>query len=331
MQTPSEQNNVTSRMPQAHATITTAEPCDLCGSTSGWIVGRWARDLKPLRNVMCAHCGLVHQEPLPTQADLDRYYEIDYRVDYKGALEPQPRHIKRDYERGEERMEKLAPYLGARARILDVGSGTGIFLKLAADAGHLIEGVEPNKGYAQWAQRELGLEITIAHWEKMELPANAYDLIVSHHVMEHLRSPMKALEQFYKWSAPNGLLYVSVPNIGDRDASPFNRFHRAHVFGFSPESLIMMARKAGFALAENQETDTTTLIFRRLDEQPDDWFCYPDHAAELAAFFSDNTLFRYLLRPKAYIRLAEHIKAGFDERKELTMSSAGKPGQEKTK
>ena len=146
--------------------------------------------------------------------------------------------------------------------------------------------------------------------------------------MEHLRSPMKALVQFYQWSAPNGLLYVSVPNIGDRDASPFNRFHRAHVFGFSPETLIMMARKAGFALAENQETDTTTLIFRRLDTPPDDWFCYPNHAAELAAFFAGNTLFKYLLRPKAYIRLAEHIKAGFDERRELAAPAGSKNGQE---
>jgi SAM-dependent methyltransferase len=225
-------------------------------------------------------------------------------------------------------METLAPYLGARARILDVGSGTGIFLKLAADAGHVIEGIEPNKGYAQWAQRELGLDITIAHWEKIDLPANAYDLIVSHHVLEHLRSPMKALQQFYTWSAANGLLYVSVPNIGDRDASPYNRFHRAHLFGFTPATLIMMARKAGFALAEDQDAETTTLIFRRLDQPPADWFCYPNHAAELAAFFSDNTLLKYLLRPKAYKRLIEHIKAGFDERRGLAAPADGKTGRE---
>jgi len=309
-------------MSHARDTITCAEPCDLCGSTSGLIVGRWARGLKPLRNVMCTHCGLVHQEPLPSQEELDRYYESDYRVDYKGALEPLPRHIKRDYERGAERMEKLERYIGKQARILDVGSGTGIFLKLAADAGHIIEGIEPNKGYAQWAKRELGLDIKVAHWETMELPANAYDLIVSHHVLEHLRSPMKAIAQFYRWSAPNGLLYVSVPNISNRDASPYNRFHRAHLFSFTPQTLIMMARKAGFALAEEQKDDSTTLVFRRLDQPPADWFCYPNHAAELAAFFANNTLLKYLLRPKAYKRLAKHIKSGVEERRELTAGVA---------
>ena len=48
--------------------------CDLCGNPSHDQVGTRDRYGRKLRIVLCAHCGLVYANPMPTEAEVDAFY-----------------------------------------------------------------------------------------------------------------------------------------------------------------------------------------------------------------------------------------------------------------
>ena len=76
---------ITNRCP-AHVGVrraTRRNACNLCGAGNDVVVGARDRDGHPLRTVLCRTCGLVWTNPRPSAADMDAYYETDYRADYK--------------------------------------------------------------------------------------------------------------------------------------------------------------------------------------------------------------------------------------------------------
>jgi 2-polyprenyl-3-methyl-5-hydroxy-6-metoxy-1,4-benzoquinol methylase len=283
------------------------EPCDLCGSPDSVVVGRFDRRLRPLTNVMCTHCGLIRQDPMPTDLELVEYYEREYRVQQKGAAEPHRRVVESNLRRSAGRLKHLQPLLPPRAKILDVGSGAGDFVHVATQAGYEARGIEPNLAYSEWSKRKFGIDVTVGTWETADVAPGSCDLITSHHVLEHLRSPSAVLRKFHEWLKPDGLLWFAVPNLKNAFTSPLNRFQFWHVHGFTPETHQMMALKAGFARLPGASLSGTETVLRRLPAPARDWFIYPNHAREMQEFFRENTLLRYVLRPKAYTRAAQHF------------------------
>ncbi|MEX0590913.1 MAG: class I SAM-dependent methyltransferase [Xanthobacteraceae bacterium] len=281
------------------------EPCDLCGSSKSIVVGRYDRRLRPLKNVMCSHCGLIRQDPMPTDSELEYFYEREYRVQQKGAAEPHPRNVERNLERSAARLEHLKPHVRPGAKILDVGSGAGDFVHLAARAGYDVRGIEPNLAYAEWSKKNFGIDVTVGTWETAEVAPGSCDLITSHHVLEHLRSPFAVLRKFHQWLKPDGRLWLAVPNLKWTVNSPINRFQLWHMHGFTPETHQMMALKAGFARITGLRGRSTEALLQRLPAPAENWFLFPDHAREMQQFFREHTLIRYVLRPKAYARAAQ--------------------------
>lgn len=290
-----------------YPTTGTHEPCDLCGGTESVVVGRYDRRLRPLTNVMCTRCGLIRQDPMPTAAELAQYYEREYRLRHKGSAEPHPRQVDRNLKRSSGRLALLRRLMPANAKILDVGSGAGDFVYLAAQAGYDARGLEPNVAYAEWSQRKFGIEVAVGTWETAEIAPGTYDLITSHHVLEHLRSPSAALRKFHEWLKPGGLLWFSVPNLRSAASSPLNRFQPWHLHGFTPQTHHMMALKAGFERLPATPLTDAQAVLRRLPAPEPNWFIYPGHAEEMQRFFREHTLLRHLLRRRAYVRAMDHF------------------------
>jgi SAM-dependent methyltransferase len=291
-----------------------ARTCDLCGSQDRMVIGRIGRDLRPLVNVVCRRCGLMRQDPLPSEAQLTEYYAKKYRLSYKGSAEPRRHDLERDRERAQARLALLEPILKPGMRILDVGSGTGTFLLHASQRGYAVHGIEPDAQYAARLTGQFKLPVHSGPWYTAPFPPGSFDLVVVHHVLEHLRHPTEALRRFHQWSAPDACLYLSVPNIKNPVASPLNRYQPAHLYGFSHETLVMTALKAGYAPLDLPNTGDTQMVFRRLPAPPDDWFIYPRHGEEMVEFFKNHTMLKFLMRPVAYRRILRHIKRGLFER-----------------
>lgn len=195
-------------------------------------------------------------------------------------------------------------------RLLDVGSGTGMFLLQARAFGLDAQGLEPDANYSERLRREEGLQVHSGSWDTADFAPGFFDVVVIHHVLEHLRTPTAALRRMHEWTRPDGRLYLSVPDLKNPQASPFNRFHRAHLYGYSPETLEMIALKAGFARTPLPGAGGTTLVFRRLAAPPENWFLYPEHGEEMVAFYRRYTLRNYLFSPLAYRRFARHVAHG---------------------
>ncbi len=244
--------------------IEVSSACVLCGSDDVVRIADRDRHGQPLRNVMCATCGLVRVDPLPSAETLRRFYGLDYRQQYKGAFEPKPKHCYRETLRAIERAERYLAAVPKPMRTLDVGAGAGFFAYVLKRCGIDIDGIEPNAAYAAFARERLGLDrIRTGFLE--DLPAQGqYDRITLNHVLEHLPDPRAALHHLHGLLAPGGELLLEVPNIEATYHAPGNIFHLGHLHWFNPMTIEALALQCGFELRERCLVPGTAHINLRL-------------------------------------------------------------------
>jgi len=234
-----------------------AGTCCLCGSRETMLLSRYDRRLKHLTTVICAGCGLIRTDPMPTEAELAEYYRRHYRADYQTlSMKPPRRHLARARAEATRRVALLG--LPPGARVLDYGSGSGEFLEAGQAAGWRMEGVEQCEAYSAHARGQGGL----VH---PSLPAGAgpFDAITAHHVFEHLRDPLAVLRDLVGALAPAGIVYLSVPDMGPSRRPAFDRLHFAHVHGFVPETLDLLAARAGLVPDPRFPREGTTAVYAR--------------------------------------------------------------------
>jgi SAM-dependent methyltransferase len=107
-------------------------------------------------------------------------------------------------------------------------------------------GVEPDRSYADYSAETLDVDVTHAFFEDYPEDTGALDAIVLHHVLEHTEAPYRTLLKARDLLRDGGFLVVGVPNAEDLRQAPYNRYHKAHLYTFNPETLEAMGRKAGF-------------------------------------------------------------------------------------
>ncbi len=215
--------------------------------------------------IECVSCGFKHITPIPTPEELDQVYRHEYYTTDK------PLYL----ERARDDLEwwnivfsgRFDVFEGAlppeRRRILDVGSGPGIFLKHGKDRGWTTLGIEPSAKAAAHA-RGLGLEIV----EDFLSPASAprlgtFDVIHMSEVLEHIPDPAALLRLAFDLLNPGGLIYVEVPN----DYNPFQHVLREsmgyapwwvgpphHINYFTFETLAALQQRCGFEVILKEAT-----------------------------------------------------------------------------
>jgi 2-polyprenyl-3-methyl-5-hydroxy-6-metoxy-1,4-benzoquinol methylase len=237
--------------------------CDLCGEREYEVVCEFDRRFKKLRTVACRRCGLLRTDPMPTVAEIEDYYANAYRWDYQFAREPSRRHLKRSRRGAKSRLELVSPALRPGARILDFGSGAGVFLDTAATAGYSVLGIEPGRDYANYARTAFKVEVINDVWENINPPPGVFDVITAVEVLEHLRRPVQALRWLASMLTENGVIYVAVPDLSPDDKPAFRRFHFAHLHGFTPTTLEWAARSCGLEIDPRYRTRRTRMVFRK--------------------------------------------------------------------
>jgi SAM-dependent methyltransferase len=194
----------------------------------------------------------VWSDPRPASAEIDDYYRLQYRLDYKKTIEPKRVHIWRAGRGALSRWAELRDCMPPAARVLDVGSGGGEWLYLLLKNGCHAVGIEPNEGYALYSRREYGIEVLIGSWREAGLPAASFDVVTIHHALEHMDDPRALLEQVAFWLRPGGVLAVEVPNVEAVCQAPNHRFHRAHLYNFNSVTLEGLGLRTGFGVIRTQ-------------------------------------------------------------------------------
>jgi SAM-dependent methyltransferase len=149
------------------------------------------------------------------------------------------------FEIAELARRKFARYVRPDDSVVDFGCGTGHLLVILEARDKI--GVEVVEASRKAAGR-LGVR-TVASIE--ELDAGSADVVVSHHALEHVRSPVTELEQMHRVLKHGGRLVLRLP-LDDwrvqrevRDPDIDN-----HLYAWTPRLLANLLREAGFRPAE---------------------------------------------------------------------------------
>jgi 2-polyprenyl-3-methyl-5-hydroxy-6-metoxy-1,4-benzoquinol methylase len=154
--------------------------------------------------VRCQDCGLVYRNPhqrINTGADRKRLY----RTTSPGRLTNDRKRLFKYYS------ECVYPFREYN-RILDVGSGSGFFLKLCREQGWEIFGVELNPELAEISGATQGVEVFNGSFEESYYPADYFDVVTLWNVLEHMEDHKLVLTRVYRILRPRGCLFLRFAN-----------------------------------------------------------------------------------------------------------------------
>ena len=286
---------------QGDSTQHTDDPCDLCGSLDRELLATLDRKGEPLLTGICRPCGMVAHWQRPTEAELQAFYASEYRLSYHGELTPSPRRVRRAWVNAQRIHQRLKPFLQTKDSIFEVGAGIGCTVKAFELNGHRAIGIDPGEGFQRFSQAELRADV---HNQSLfDVPGYPqHDVVLLIHVIEHFRSPRRALEHIHKILQPNGLLYVECPNLAAPFALRSKLFHFAHITNFTPSSLMMLAESCGFSVVQcfNQEQNPNLQVLLKKSSHTRFDIDDQNYSRTLAAIQRYNGL-TYSLRPSYLI------------------------------
>jgi SAM-dependent methyltransferase len=219
-------------------------PACLCGGTRyRHVHGPWRfmRSGALFAVVACRACGLARTAPPPYDDELEA--DIYQQLPYETVMEREP-----------EWRGFFAPLLAAArrhrpsGRLLDVGCGTGLLVKMAGEAGYDAWGVEISARLSRHAREVLGLNVIHSDLAGAGFPDGHFDVVVLSHVLEHLTDPEHVFRDIRRVLAPGGVAIVEVPNMAGLQV-PLMRemwsgwMPNMHVWQFTPKTLEATLRR----------------------------------------------------------------------------------------
>lgn len=137
------------------------------------------------------------------------------------------------------------------SRILEIGCGGGGLLRMLRQRGARVVGVDTLDAALRLARKQLDTKkraqlVQIGADEALPFRNDAFDAIISQHVIEHLPSAGAALREWYRLLRPTGRLALATPNANYPDLGHFADADHAHIF--STQELRDIVEKAGFAV-----------------------------------------------------------------------------------
>jgi SAM-dependent methyltransferase len=136
---------------------------------------------------------------------------------------------------------------GARRRVLDVGSGLGVFPFQMKQEGWVITALDPDARAAKHIEDVAKVPVICGDFMKVSVP-EVFDLITFNKVLEHLRDPVPMLTRAKSFLRGDGLVYVELPDGEEASKAGKEReeFLIDHYHAFSAASISILSRKSGF-------------------------------------------------------------------------------------
>lgn len=240
-----------------HKTKVELPACNYCGSTSKGVkldnLTSWEHVGK-FTIVKCNNCGLLYLYPRPKKDLISRYYpkKSYWGHDVKASSVEVNFKIERDKVFGN--VYRWILKHKKKGRILDIGSGTGIFLTKFKELGWSTEGNEISKEAVDFSKRKFAVGLTVGDFLDLKIyRKNFYDVVTLNNSLEHLYEPSKTLLKSYDVLRKGGIIEVTVPNTSSIGFLLLGRDWQAlqpprHLYHFTPYSLIRMLKKNGFTV-----------------------------------------------------------------------------------
>jgi|GEM_PF-2751829 len=236
-------------------------PCSACGlpfDCESWITLAKSTGALDQHTYLCPRCSLGRTDVGARESLLEEYRTRMHRGHTSAALEedhagfPVTADARSQYGNRQRRLrdlEKVLHFIDKQTpEILHVGCGQGEFTRdVAATVSCKVMGLEP---VSLWNRQATDNGInTIAHpleqWRLGDSP-RCFDVIVEHHLLEHLHDPRTHLRCVAARLAPGGIALIEVPNLLESHQTLEGEFLRPfHENVFTPRGLATLCRKAG--------------------------------------------------------------------------------------
>jgi SAM-dependent methyltransferase len=198
----------------------------------------------------CRNCNLVFVGNIPSDENLrvmyDRYFFSDGQKAPSEGLELESNPTYRNALKRVHALEKTGFKEG---KLLDVGCGTGIFLKGASSFDSM--GLDVSEYGVAFAVDNLGVRAKQGSVFDCGSENGPFDVVTMWDVIEHVSDPDSYMEKVSEIVRPGGLLALSTGNI---DSMMF-RFQKTnwhllipplHLFYFNPKNISILLRNHGF-------------------------------------------------------------------------------------
>jgi len=187
--------------------------------------------------------------PQPSELELPRYYQSeDYisHTDSKRNLFEKAYHIIRNLSL-KRKLKLINSFQLEGKNLLDIGCGTGDFLRVAKTNAWTVSGIEPDKKARVIANKKTG-DAVFKNQDLHKLEKHSFDVITLWHVLEHLPKLETHAAIFKSLLKPNGRLIIAVPNHKSYDATYYKEFWAAydvprHLWHFSQTAISKLFAK----------------------------------------------------------------------------------------
>lgn len=192
--------------------------------------------------VKCRNCQIIYVDDNSDQKEISPYYEAATDPVY---LEEQ-----------EARRQTFEKYLcnlakhHAKGRVLDIGTNTGLFVKLAMDHGWNATGLEPNRWAVEFAKKTYGLDLINRPFTQKLFKPETFDAVTMWDVIEHFTDPVSEIKKIYSCLKPGGVLAFSTVDpeslLARLMGTRWSWYMEMHRVFFTREAAKHYLEKAGF-------------------------------------------------------------------------------------
>ena len=187
--------------------------------------------------------GYLETHPQPTEENLSEYYKTENYIshtDSRRNLFEKAYHLIRSISL-KRKLNLINSFNSGRKTLLDIGCGTGDFLKEAQENNWSIFGIEPNDDARTIANQKTNN--SVFNIDRLrQFNEHTFDVITLWHVLEHLPKLEEQIAILKRLLKENGTLIVAVPNYHSFDAKHYKSFWAAydvprHLWHFNQKSI----------------------------------------------------------------------------------------------
>lgn len=237
-------------------------PCDICGSTDNVVIWEQVDDAttRVIKNddgtlvnnvdVLCMGCRHVFKNPSMTDKSLDKFYAEEYADLFKPEWKKSISRTGLIYTLGiaVQNIEWLVKNYDVVGKdVLEVGAGDGMFMKALESHGANVVGIDQDPRAIEIAGKLHGYKIEELDFLNMPESTRGFDLVSIRNTLEHMYSPVCALQKAVEIIRDDGAIFVEVP-LSSRPypGQPIGAFlSGAHMCTFSMESFQKMVDDCG--------------------------------------------------------------------------------------
>jgi SAM-dependent methyltransferase len=220
--------------------LRTRDKCPLCRGPSDE-AKHYVRTAGGYEIYECPSCGLVYGKDILDEDGIFAIYDDAYARRYE------------EHSLAKQNRGYADRFFGGRprGRLLEVGCGTGQFLRRLGELGFEAYGVEVGPALASYAQ---DLRVVVAPFEEMPdvWPAAWFDYVVTFHILEHVAAPLAFVRKVATLLKTDGVWFNYMPNVraGGRQVQSAGWIHfnppnlAEHVNFFDETTIRLLAEKA---------------------------------------------------------------------------------------